>query len=188
MSNPQGTYLGGVRTLDDLRLRCRVDADTGCWHYGGKERRRQAGAVDPRVWVNGKCITIQKAGWTLSGKRLKEGQTVWPRCRTHCCGNPTHLMAGTKAEWGAWAADHGYMRGRPERRAINRRIKQQSGQCHLTPELVTWIRESQQKGRDIAHALGVSESVVSRARLGLTYAPVTVASIFGWAHLGGIAA
>lgn len=188
MSMPKGTHLGGIRELEDLRLRCRVDPDTGCWHFGGKEHRRQAGSVAPRVWFDGKCTTIPKAGWLLAGKPLKEGHNVWPRCRTHCCGNPAHLLSGTKAQWGKWVKDRGFMRGRPERSAINRRIKLQTGQCALTLELVSWIRDSSQTGREIAHALNVSEQVVSRARRGDTYAVAPVASIFAWAHLGGIAA
>ena len=190
MSMPKGTNCGGVRKLEDLRLRCRVDQDTGCWHFGGKEHRRQAGKVDPRVWLADRrsAVTVAKAGWLLAGKPLKLGEIVWPRCRTHCCGNPSHLMAGTKAQWGAWAQAQGYMRGRPERAAINRRIKLETGQCALTMELAAWIRESTQTGREIAQVLGVSEQVVSRARLGKTYAAAPVASIFGWAHLGGLAA
>jgi len=30
MSHPHGTYLGGVRGLECVRLRCVIDADTGC--------------------------------------------------------------------------------------------------------------------------------------------------------------
>lgn len=190
MSMPKGTDCGGVRKLEDLRIRCRVDQDTGCWHYGGKERRRQAGVVEPRVWLADKrsAVTVSKAAWLLAGKVVRDGHTIWPRCRTYCCANPAHLLSGTKAQWGAWVADQGHMRGRPERVAVNRRIKLETGQCALTMELAGWIRESSQTGRQIAHALGVSEQVISRARRGITYAPTPVASVFGWAHLGGVAA
>lgn len=190
MSHAKGANLGGIRTLDDLRLRCRIDEDTRCWHYGGKELRRQTSTVEPRVWLADRrsAVTVPKAAWLLAGKPLKDGHSVWTRCRTYCCGNPAHLMAGSKAQWGKWVSAQGHMRGRPERAAINRRIKLETGQCALTMELAGWIRESSQTGREIAQVLGVSEYVVSKVRRGRTYTAATVASVFGWAHLGGVAA
>ena len=34
MTHAVGTYLGGIRSVADLRERCRIDDETGCWHWG----------------------------------------------------------------------------------------------------------------------------------------------------------
>ena len=34
MSHPVGTYLGGIRSVEDLRLRSRICEESGCWRYG----------------------------------------------------------------------------------------------------------------------------------------------------------
>lgn len=185
MGQPYGANLGGVRTLDDLMARCYVDPDTHCWHWRGAMQKRGNGTEEPRVWLadDRKTATVSRAAWKLAGKRaLRKGETVWRRCLCDCCGNPAHMMAGTKAQWGAWVSEKGYLQGRPERAAINRRTKIESGQAKLTPELAQWANESPQLGVDVAWALGVSATTVSRARLRQTWAPVVpVASIFGLA-------
>lgn len=183
MSHAKGTYLGGIRTLEALRVRCVCDPDTRCWHWRGAFQRSAGRAAEPRVWLaaENKTTTIMRAAWQLhKGEPIPAGKTVWRRCRSADCGNPAHLMVGTKAEWGAWVERKGYMRGRPERAAINRRIKLESGQARLTMELAQWVRESQQTGRAVAQALGVSAQVVSRVRTGQHYAPAMVASVFSW--------
>lgn len=185
MGQKKGADLGGVRTLDDLMLRCHVDADTGCWHWRGAMQTRSNGSSEPRVWLADECrtVTIRRAAWLLAGKReLRNGETVWCRCRCENCGNPAHMSAGTKAQWGAWVHQRGHLRGRPERSAINRRNKLESGQTKLTPELVQWAIESPQLGVDAAWGLDVSPTTLSRVRLRKTFAPlVPAASIFGLA-------
>ena len=98
MSLPHGTYLGGIRTIKDLRDRCRINHETDCWH-----------------WSMGKDKGIPKVHFVLKGKRhntkgrraavmLKTGGTlppgtmVWPSCETLDCVNPAHTEQGTKAE------------------------------------------------------------------------------------------
>lgn len=183
MPRKLGEQIGGIRTLADLKLRCYLDPDSHCWEWRGAVQTRSTGAQEPRVWLadERRCETIPRASWLLSGKPVPSGRwCCWRRCRNDKCGNPAHLMVGTKAQWGEWAAGLGYLQGRPERSIINRRIKAQSGQTKLTMELAEWARESPQTGRDVAAALGVSESVVSRARLGQTWAPTAVSSVFAW--------
>jgi predicted transcriptional regulator len=76
------------------------------------------------------------------------------------------------------------LRGRPERSLINRRIKQDIGHTSLTMELASWVRESQQNGREVAHALDVKPSVVSNIRAGRTFRPAAASSVFALGLVG----
>jgi hypothetical protein len=177
-----GAQLGGVRDLEGIRLRCYCDPDTGCWHWRGTNGKRhdRCASREPLVWLadQRRTATVCRAAWMLAGKPLKPGYVVWRRCRVSDCANPAHLMAGTKAQWGAWVARTGYLRGRIERTIINRRNILNAGRSTLTMELAQWIRESQQTGREIARVLGVGESPISRIRLGQTFRPTPAASVF----------
>lgn len=174
----------GIRSLDDLRERCYVDPDTHCWHWRGAMSRSN-GRDEPRLYLPdmGRVVTLPRAAWHLAGKPVPQVQhlTIWRRCACSACGNPAHLKAGSRAQWGAWMSERGHLRGRPERRLINRRIKIECGQARITPELAEWIRDSHQNGREVAHALGISDKIVSRVRTGANWAPVVqAASVFSW--------
>ncbi|MEN9420191.1 MAG: hypothetical protein RI988_3812 [Pseudomonadota bacterium] len=174
----------GIRSLDALRERCYVDPDTGCWHWRGAMSRSN-GRDEPRLYLPdiARVTTLPRAAWHLSGKPLPRVKhlTVWRRCGCDTCGNPAHLKAGSRSDWGQWVAAQGHLRGRLERRLINRRIKVETGQTRITLELAEWIRDSHQNGREVAHALDVSPQVVSRVRTGRCWAPVAqAASVFSW--------
>lgn len=178
------SYVAGIRDLTAIRLRCVCDQDTGCWHWRGTTGKRpDRQGREPMLWLAdlGKTTTIMRGAWMLAGKpELKPGQVVWRRCRAPDCANPAHLMAGTKAQWGEWVARSGHLRGRPERVHINRRNRLASSDIALTMELAQWARESKQTGREVAHALGVGETPVSRIRTGQTFRASAVASVFAW--------
>lgn len=167
----------GIHTLDDLKGRCRVTPEQ-CWEFA-----LQSDCREPRVWVAGAAIPPARAAWLLAGKDTpRGGWRVWSVCRGDRCCNPGHLRVGTHAAHGRWLATKGTLRGRPERAAINRRIKIESGQARLTPELARWIRESPQLGYEVARVLDVSISTVSKVRVGKAWAETApAASVFSWA-------
>lgn len=188
MSTKRGMYCGGVRTLEGLRHRCRVDDDSGCWHWGGATQTKpvsMGGKVqEPRIFMAtlGATTTISRAAWLLSGKPVPKAErwTVWRTCRNALCGNPAHMAAGTKSEWGAWVKRQGYMRGRPERAIINSRIAKETGRATLKPDDVQLVRTSAETGRALAKMLQTSESAISRCRRGETYKPLPWSSVFNW--------
>ena len=184
MSHPQGKRLHGVHTLQALKMRCVCDDETGCWRWrGAVAGGRHTGGV---VWLplEGRVTTTMRAAWLLGRGKLPEKHTVWRTCRSSDCCNPAHMRAGTKAQWGEWQRMSGHLRGRPERKSINRRIKVESGQTHLTMEIAAWVRESPQTGREVAHAIAATEQTVSKIRTRKTWAPMAAASVFAWAGMG----
>lgn len=188
MNAKRGMYCGGVRTLEGLRNRCKVDDDTGCWNWRGATQTKPAsmgGKVqEPRIFnaQAGCTTTISRTAWLLSGKPVPKAErwNVWRTCRNSLCGNPEHMRAGTKAQWGEWVRREGYMRGRPERTIINSRIAQETGKAILNAEQVQLVRTSPETGRALAKKLQASESAISRCRRGETYKPLPCSSVFHW--------
>jgi hypothetical protein len=175
----------GIRTLEDLRLRCVVDGDTDCWVYLSNQQSGKNRGIN--IWLPSlqRTETLQRAAWMLSGKPMGQGRdwTVWRACRNPQCGNPAHLKAGPRRAYGRWVESAGYLRGDPARSAINKRNKLASGTARITQELADWVRESSQSGIVIAHALDVSPHCISRVRTGKTWTrTVQGASVFSWAN------
>ena len=99
----------GVYTLDCLRSRCHVDADTGCWLWRGAMSQGTRGPakvpvvkVPPGVLGAGEVqTTAQRAAYAMAHGRLPAGWRVWRRCGQDDCAAPSHLLAGTTQAWGA---------------------------------------------------------------------------------------
>lgn len=121
----------GVRTLEDIRGRCRIDEETGCWIWAGamaKSLSRQARPTS-RVWLpeglqgdgqNPTVTTAAKAAWLLSGRKLQDGQVVYRyRCADGDCCNPEHGKAGTRPEMHRFHAASDRLKGDPKRAAVN---------------------------------------------------------------------
>lgn len=114
----------GIYCLEDLRQRCVIDRDSGCWRWGLSMNRAGNGAVVPRVSIPAGVLRESrvasmaggKAAWLLSGKRLRNGRVVWRTCGCRECVNPEHLRTGTKADEGAWIAKSGALKGTAKRR------------------------------------------------------------------------
>lgn len=86
----------GIRTADDLRGRCWVDEETGCWHWRG--------AVDangrPSMWVPGlrrRGSLGMLACWLATGAGPRPGQAWHCTCTTSGCANPAHRTCGNRS-------------------------------------------------------------------------------------------
>lgn len=100
MSVAHGAYLGGIRTLEDIRLRCYVDERTGCWHWRMHFSRGRSCCA----WTVAGIVhkgTATRAAWELSGRNVEPGWVVARRravCDSPDCCNPEHLRAGPKSK------------------------------------------------------------------------------------------
>lgn len=116
----------GVRKLADIKARCRIDGACWRWALAMSDNGKHASTRTARVHIppgvlrpTKYCTSAGRAAWLLSGKPLADGQVVWRTCCHDDCCAPAHLMAGTKAEEGAWMAANGHRRGDPRRAAVN---------------------------------------------------------------------
>lgn len=177
MPNTKGSNRGGIRTLDDLRQRCVIEGE--CWIWRGACNRCSGPHPEPRFWLPAQSRVVGVSGaWLLAGKKLPRGYVVWRVCREPMCLNPEHMRSGTQADRGAWYAQRGLFRGDPHRSLTNAVAARR--RSVLTAEQVQQIRESKDTGRALSLLLGVSESVVSRARRGDTHRTAAPSSVFTW--------
>ncbi len=163
--SPKGRRLDGIVTLEDLRLRCFVDEVTGCWHLRGANGERMQPGKRHVVWSHSlqQRLTSTQAGWLLShpGREIKPGRLVHRTCESYDCCAPAHLRCVTKAQFGKWQIATGQLKT-PAKAAAGR-----AARCphqKLTAELKQWLVESQQSGREVAHALGITPSRASKLR------------------------
>jgi hypothetical protein len=185
MPHAPGTYLGGIRTLEDLRERCVIDADTGCWHW-----RMAITQGAPRVHLqhpqDGRKVTMRgrRAALLLAtGRDLPRGHTAYARhcCQADDCVNPEHSRSGNRREHGQWLTKSGKVKNLLGKRAASRRGWDTRGR-KVTPEMRQDILNStDEPWQALADRLGVSKFVIYQVRKGLTHsAALPGASVFNW--------
>jgi hypothetical protein len=165
----------GVRTLQDIKDRCVVDSETGCWNWslamsnGGKF----GSSCTPRVAVPAgildqkqKCCSAARAAWLFSGKSLAPKQIVWRKCLNDKCCAPHHLIAGTKSEEGAWMAKNGHRRGNPQRAAVNMKNAMKMATPPHVVQRVEAMFETGMLQKDVQSATGLRPETLRMIRLG----------------------
>lgn len=186
----KGYDAGGIRTVAGLKLRSRVDPDTGCWHWlqccipcGLPKVHLVHPVTGKRYQTTGRRAAVLLA----TGKEVPKGHTAWPRpcCDSIDCVNPEHTRTGTRKAHGQWLEKTARLKDRETYRAAARR--KAKAQQAMTPEQVAEIRRNPGVAiRTYADRFGVSAFTVWSARKHLTYTDVAQrVSVF---HLGGIAA
>lgn len=166
--------------LDEIKDRCVIDSETGCWHWRGAMSSDHVGRQIPMVWHAGRSTSAMRVVFELARRKLKPGESPWRSCRCRDCLAPEHLRAGTKADWGAWRKQNGFAKLSPDARAANilskRRIADIGG-----AEKAAAIRASDKSGAELARQYGISKTAVSRIRRGTSWAEtVPQASVFTW--------
>ncbi len=165
MSHQPGADLGGVRTLEDVRLRCHVHAETGCWHW----RLHIAKGRTQCVWKTGGTQykgTAARAAWILAGRRLEPGWVVSRNrklCESDDCCNPQHHRAGPRPEVLPQLSPTQRMR---HKLGVTRASRQRS---KLSMEVAMQIRLSTDRSADVSRTRGIAPSTVTQIRRGETW-------------------
>jgi hypothetical protein len=184
MSHEEGKYLGGVRTVECLRQRSRVDDDTGCWHWSLNINQSAARVhfVTPdtgkRVCMRGRRAAL----YLLRGHDIRPGYVAFAanKCKTIECVNPAHCVSGNRKAHGAWVKRSGIALNLPKKIEAARRTWDTRGR-KLTPEQVLEIRTSAENTYALAKRLGVAQFTVWSARVGNSHKHVFLpASVFNW--------
>lgn len=183
MSHPAGTYLGGIRTLEDIRLRCRIDDETGCWIWSlgavegfprielqplGGKRRRVTGTT---------AIAILK-----TGAKPGKGMVAYCACCVNLCVNPEHVAVGTRAQHGAHITKSGRWKGSPARLKANRKNVRNRASTKLSIHKAREIRASPLTEMELSRIYGVPASQIGSIRRGRAWREGAVnSSIFNLA-------
>lgn len=184
----------GIRTVEDIKARCVVDDETGCWEWGLSYSHSKTRKVSPIARCHilkpdgtRALTTAWKAGWLLSGRKLGKKQVVYRSVcwNTRCC-NPAHCKAGTMKQMGAAIAKSGVLRGQPHRVTANTK----NNECQATPREVVMRAEALfaagRKLAEVAEAIGVHKDTARLIRNGThrnstaRQPVVSMSSVFGW--------
>ncbi len=167
--------MSGIHTIDDLRARCWVDEQTGCWHW----RLSTNGEGLPSLWLPalrarvslGTAICV-----LITGAKPARGVFWHCTCQTRACANPEHRTAGTRS---SQMRSLGMTRD-PLQRARIALGKQ--AKSRITAEQFARILSATGPQIEIAAAEGISRSHVSRIRRGerRNLASVEGMSVFNW--------
>lgn len=88
--------MSGIRTLIDLKDRCRVDEETGCWIWGlGHSGNGQACVWIPALQRRGSLGVLICA--LTTGKAPEKGVVWHCTCTTPDCARPGHRTPGTRS-------------------------------------------------------------------------------------------
>lgn len=184
MTHEIGAYLGGIRTVEDMRQRCRMNEVTGCWHWG-----MACDGATPMVHYVGKDGVRRKQRGRRAALHLQRGVDLAPgqvafavdECRSLDCVNPSHCRSGSRDDHGEWLARSGLAKNLPAKIAANRAIH--AKRRKLQPEMVTEIRSSPLTNKQLAQKFGVTEYPIWAARNGVSHRSIDSApnsSVFAW--------
>lgn len=167
MTTKPGDYLGGIRTVEDLRQRCWVDEQTGCWHW-----RLFAHRGRPQVCYMLPDGTPRRSAGRRAALELARGARL-PRsvdvfaARSKCsgasdCCNPAHARTGSRSE---------LLRARSLSAASRNAMclsatRLQRSKSSITMEIARRIRASADTTAVEAARWGISKSTVGAIRRG----------------------
>lgn len=173
-----GMYLGGIRDIEDLRQRCRVCDETGCWHWG---LAIVQGVPSVHFVLNGKRMKQRgrRAAILLSGRSIPKGHVVFAKdiCKSDDCVNPDHSRSGNRNASGAALAASGKVKGLPTKIKASRESWKKRKK--ITEEMAVEIRASDESAYKLSKRLGISTYAIWACKVGRSHKPQG-ASVFNW--------
>lgn len=185
MSLKKGAHIGGVRTLECIRDRCRIDEDTGCWIWGlmctGKSNL-------PMVRFEGKAQGVRRVVLGMIGRPVPDGWTAVRRGSCHQkCVNPVHLKGLNPSQYMRWLNANSTMNGVAHSAARTLALRRRSSTKIESVEQAEEIRMRVASGEDrgaLADEFGVCRNHLNRIARGVNWvanATATPTSIWSFA-------
>lgn len=139
-----------MNALERLMTRVEKVPIAGCWIWTGALKDNGYGDA----WLNGRVIGAHRAMFEVHYGPVPKHMQVCHRCDVRACVNPDHLFLGTRSENMKDAAAKGRL----------------GHQCtKLTDQEAVEIRNSKERGVDLARQYGVSQNVICNLRAGRYY-------------------
>ena len=183
MSHAHGTHVNGIRDLAALHCRCRIDDDTGCWHWS-LSMSQGAPRVHFKTPDTGRKIIARgrrAALYLARGCDLPKGHVAFARsnCKHDDCVNPEHSTSGSRAQHGLALATSGKTKHLATKSIASR--KGWLNRRALSDEMVRDIRNSDESTYKLAARLGVSNYTVWSCRVGNSHRELMPgASVFSY--------
>ena len=159
MPHKPGTILNGIRTVEDMRTRCVIDEETGCWNWTlaccagvPKLHYRDPVTGAPKTGKGRRVALILATGKQPPKNRIAYAKSC---CTSVLCVNPDHARLGTKAAWGEWLSKSGLVKNLPSKSAAARRAWDTRGR-KLDADAVRDILHSEETHEALGQKYGVS--------------------------------
>lgn len=167
--------LGGIRTAEDLKSRCKIDPydEHSCWIWRHAVDERGL----PKLHFAGSTMTIANVMARLkTGAAPVRGAVWFAQCLERRCCNPAHFAQGTHS-----AATK---RGRKANGLLHQTklTAARRARAKLTEQQADEIRTSTESPALIAARYGIGKSQVHRIRRGTNWRPLptSASSVFAW--------
>jgi len=179
MPHETGAYLGGIRTLEGLRIRCRMCEESGCWIWG---MAMVQGSPKVHITIDG----VSRGGrgrWAAksleAGAFVERGLVVYAACKDRRCVNPAHARVGTQSQAKRAAAKRGAYKTAAKMASF---IRIAAKRRKLTDQDVRDIRASQESTTELMKRYPVSRNHINSVRAGRLRRDLTmpIASVFAW--------
>lgn len=121
----------------------------GCWLWTASVTGRGYG----QMWNGSTKVATHRFSWELAHGPIPKGQHICHRCDVTRCVNPSHLFLGTAQD----NLDDARRKGR---------LVDGIGARKLTLDDYRLILNTNARGVDLAHRLGVTETSIARIRMG----------------------
>lgn len=172
--------MSGIRSIEDVRARCRVDEDSGCWVWAMAYSK--SGSSCSRVPVAAcaalgkKSASVYRTVWQLATGRAPIARyVVWPRCRIEGCVNLEHLRHTGRKE---------LERASPKASWVEQSIRATRGartRSKLTMADIAAMRASGLSPREVAQRWPMSYSQSWRILTGRAWGPLRGSTVFSGA-------
>lgn len=155
-----------MRTLEEIKGRCFIDAD-GHWMWRGAKRKGVPFVYAPNLARGG--VMSAQCGYRAvyhcaKGVAVPEGYRVFNTCDNPACLNPEHIRCASDLAYGRYLRSKGRLKGQVRRILANRAIALKKAK--VTPEMVSQILASPESCAKTGAAFGVSAFLVWRVRNG----------------------
>ena len=149
----KGQYLGGIRTVEDVRRRCRENRENGCWHWPGSNSDGT-----PTARINGSCVSLRR--WVLrQTKPLQTGVTfVVPKCGNQTCVAPAHAVSKRGDQYMRWLNDSGAINTPAQKQKVKEAVRTRK-LTKLTPAKAVACAgriRAQEDPKEVAKSLGIA--------------------------------
>lgn len=179
MAMKLGHICSGIRTEQGLKDRCRIDEDTGCWHWAMAINQ---GSPRVHIVLDGKSMVCRGRGAALAirrGELLPAGHCAYAviGCKSADCVNPEHCRSGTRMQHGKYLKATGLGQTHVKRSVAAKTAR--LNRAKLDMDKVRAIRRSTDRHEVEAAKHGVSESCIRGVRAGTSWREhLPAASVF----------
>jgi len=183
VSHQEGAYLGGIRSVEDLRLRCRIDSDTGCWHWSLSITQ---GSPKVHFVLDGMRMAARgrRAAVLLSGRPIPKDHIAFAakHCKSDDCVNPEHAVCSNVANHRTRLKILGLCKSPAKTAAALRTARTKLSKLSL--EKAREIRASDETYVALGKRYGVAPSCIGSVKRGEAWKEtMSAASVFTWRAL-----